>query len=68
MPPIDFHCKMAASENIIYLILIVIITERQSWCLNQHFQGPEIQWEHYLVNSSFCQVVMAILVVFQNDR
>ena len=54
----------AASKNRIYLILILIITERPSWCLNQHFQGPEIQWEHYLANSNFCQVLMAILVVF----
>ena len=46
----------------------VFITERQSWCLNQYFQGPDIQWEHYVANSSFCQVLLAILVVFQNGR
>ena len=28
----------------------------------------EIQRGHYLANSSFCQVLMAILVVFQNGR
>ena len=52
---------MASSENSIYLILIF----RQNWCLNQHFQGQEIQWEHYSANSSFCHVLMGILVVFQ---
>ena len=36
------------------------------WYLNQYFQGPDIQWKHYLANSSFCQVVIAMLVVFQN--
>ena len=34
----------------------------------KYFQCPETQWEHYLANSSFCQVLMAILVVFQNGR
>ena len=36
----------------LFHLKFVIITERQIWCLNQYFQGPEIQLEHYLANSS----------------
>ena len=61
---VDFGAifKMAASENRIYFNLYS--SHRPSSCLNQHSQGTKIQWEHYLANSSFCQVLMAILVVF----
>ena len=27
----------------------------------KYFQGPEIQWEHYLANSSYCQVLISVV-------
>ena len=48
------------------LFNFLIITESQIWCLNQYFQGPEIQWEHYLANSSFLPGLNGYFSCFQN--
>ena len=59
---------MAAIKNGTYYIFIVNHDRGKFviWCVNQYFQGPEIQWKYYFVKSSRWQVLMAILVVFQN--
>ena len=40
------------------------ILGRKTWYLYLHFQGPEIYYEHRVLNSSYSQVLMTILDVF----
>ena len=45
--------KWSPTKMELIKLYFIIITKRQIWCLSQYFQGPEIQWERYVANSSF---------------